>query len=515
MRKFLKNIYILMASPFNKDLTFLMILSLLVCGPWFCYRTFINYNGIRDIVWECVHCYLLCYFICVILYIVPSKFSKIYKVVFYTFAFIDFCVETACLLVTRAPFSGEHVQIVMGTNTSEITEFVRTYFSLSFICYIMVGLCLIITICVLEKHLKYIASKVQKLLTIATIISVLFFTIIKGSDSFYGKFYLKIIEFTSYTPSPDLREYVKYQEISIDKELPSNIVVIIGESFSKYHSSLYGYEKDTSPRLLSMSNDSSIIVYENVVAPALHTIPCIKSIMSTWDVSKGNSVDWYKCETLISLMKSLDYKTVWVSNQSPTGLHDNIAAAYANLCDEVYWVGSKYKGVYKNDYDGELLSFILNNNIIGDNCFVVVHLMGSHVAYRDRYPPSWSFFEEADYAFIPKHQRKILCEYDNSILYNDYVVSELLESLGTRDCIALYFSDHGLDMYKSSDEYFGYGITSDSVSVVAAKAIPFLVYMSPSITNRFPTMRDLIISKRNDSLNTSSLMDFLSELLNY
>ena len=502
-----------MSSPFNKDLTFLMVLSLLVSSPYFCYRTFIDYKGIDDIVWECAHCYLLCYFASLILYLVPSKLSKIYKVVFYIFAFIDFCVESACLLVTRAPFSREHVQIVMGTNTSEITEFVKTYFSLSFICSVLVVFCLIITIRVIEKYLELFASKVEKLLTIFTIISVLFFTLIKGSDSFNCKFYFKIFEFTSYTPSPDLREYMKVPERKVEKELPSNVVIIIGESFSKHHSSLYGYVKDTNPRLLSMTKDSSIIVYENVFAPALHTIPCIKSIMSTWDISKENSVEWYRCETLISLMKALNYKTIWVSNQSPSGLHDNIAAAYANLCDEVYWIGSKYKGVYKNDYDGELLSFFLSNDIIADNCFVVVHLMGSHVAYGDRYPPSWSFFEESDYDNIPKHQRKVLCEYDNSILYNDYVVSEILGCLDVRDCIALYFSDHGLDLYNSSDDYFGYGIASDSTSVAAAEAIPFLVYMSPSIKSRFPKMRDLIISRRNDSLNTSSLMDFLFELL--
>ena len=45
-----------------------------------------------------------------------------------------------------------------------------------------------------------------------------------------------------------------------------NLVLIIGESYNRYHSQLYGYDKPTSPRQLQRAHDSTLIAFTDVVA---------------------------------------------------------------------------------------------------------------------------------------------------------------------------------------------------------------------------------------------------------
>ena len=37
---------------------------------------------------------------------------------------------------------------------------------------------------------------------------------------------------------------------------------------------------------------------------------------------------------------------------------DNVVTKYAELCDSVIWVGSKYKGIRKSDFDEEIIKSV-------------------------------------------------------------------------------------------------------------------------------------------------------------
>ena len=52
------------------------------------------------------------------------------------------------------------------------------------------------------------------------------------------------------------------------------------------------------------------------------------------------------------------------------------------------------------------------------------HLMGSHSSYSKRYPAEYNIF--TDYS---TKKEKIINEYDNSVLYNDFIVDSLLNIL--------------------------------------------------------------------------------------
>ena len=133
--------------------------------------------------------------------------------------------------------------------------------------------------------------------------------------------------------TPNLELYKTNPEfIAINNEHPENIILIIGESFAKTHSSLYGYNKLTNPLLKQHQNDGNLHIFNNVVAPAPHTLAVFKALMSTFSYNRECDV-WYKHTTIAECFSRLGYKTTWISNQERYGIRDNIPTRFAQLCD--------------------------------------------------------------------------------------------------------------------------------------------------------------------------------------
>ena len=352
------------------------------------------------------------------------------------------------------------------------------------------------------------------LLFLITILGGACIVFVRKSENWYGIFLNKIVAFVTYQGPPDLSAY--QQELNLctcASEEPDYVVLIIGESFTKSHSSLYGYDKETNPRLSEMVEDSLLFVYENAISPDTHTIECVKSIMSTYKQEYGDAVNWYECTTLPHIMKSLGYKTFWISNQSPAGMYDNIASRYAALCDSTFWVGSKVQGASKIGDDGEILDALVKIDFSKhDKNFIVIHLMGSHYSFEDRYPGSYQKYNSADYGNIAEHQREVVANYDNSILYNDYVVSQIMSDFSNEESIVFYFSDHGIDLYESSDSYYGHAIQGSTASETVAKSIPYMIFCSEKYQSSFPNDLEKIHKDRTDTIETESFINYLMAL---
>lgn len=400
----------------------------------------------------------------------------------------------------------------MGTNLSEGKEFISTYVTTDLLWIILSA---IIVIFIVQRCAKIINCFGQKMTFVATVLSVCscMYFVVKGSDTWECRFYNKVFALMSYETPPDLRLYQRQLDIYLSRsDLPDNVVLILGESFSKSHSSLYGYDKITNPCLSAMVNDSVLISYNNVTAPGTHTIDCVKSVMSTYKLEYKDSVNWYECMTLPNIMRHCGYSTTWISNQSPSGVFDNIATRYSELCDSVLFIGNTMKGLGKTDFDENIISRLKVCIGEGKN-FIIVHLMGSHLDYKMRYPEKWSIFHENDYLELNDLQRKVIASYDNSILYNDYVVSEILKCFEFTETLAIYFPDHGQDIFNSSDDYYGHALKGNNISEAAAVQIPFFVYMSPKYQDSFPKETYWLNVRKTEEFNTENTIEFLCEVL--
>jgi heptose-I-phosphate ethanolaminephosphotransferase len=291
-----------------------------------------------------------------------------------------------------------------------------------------------------------------------------------------------------------------------NKEEVPTIIVIFGESFSKLHSELYGYDKPTNPRLSSIP-DSLLHIFYNVHSPATDTRASFCTFMTTSDTV--DIPDCFKCPNVIEIVKKAGYSTSWVSNQKERGVYDNKISLFAHLCDTVVWTTTPSLAS-KIGYDEDVLPLLLYNKEKSVN---FIHLYGSHTRYVERYPKSFATFTEKDYQKYPSNQRKKISEYDNSILYNDSIVYSILNFYSSKDAIVLYFSDHALDLYYTDKEYCGYAHLNDEKSVYYGEQIPFMVYTSELFRRNHKSTVTMIENSVNESFSTTDFPYILMQII--
>lgn len=515
MRAILKKIYSFLQKPFTEGFHIYLLYTVLYCLPYVIGNLLSDECSLKFVVWELLHDFIICYFTVLALYIIPQKIRNIGIVILLILLLINSFVETSCLISINSVFSSDMVSIILATNIGESREFISTYFSLK-IVVIWIIIILFFVVCLINKTaLNKVGRYVAKVIISIVFICALYLGF-KGTKSFRLKFYDKVSSFVKFEVPPDLRPYQQFNKYNSDlNDTPEYVVMIIGESFSKYHSSLYGYEKETNPKLKELQNDSLLIVYDNAESPAINTIEAFKRIMSTYGDDLVDSLAWYKCLALPTVMSSSGYNTVWISNQSPTGVYDNVATRYSELCDTSIFVGSTVRGIHRNDLDEELLIRLSDYTFKdGDKYFIVLHLMGSHCKFSERYPVEMGIFNKEDYMKHPTAQREVRAAYDNSILYNDLIVSEIFKFFENKETLGLYFSDHGLDVYKSSPDYCGHAISSDITSMIAGKQIPFMMYTSESMQEEYSNIIYQLDSVFALGFNTGRMTETIISVFN-
>ena len=83
--------------------------------------------------------------------------------------------------------------------------------------------------------------------------------------------------------------------------------------------------------------------------------------------------------------------------------------------------------------------------------------MGQHYTYEIRYPSEFKRFSASNYSGdLTDAEREIVAHYDNATLYNDYVVDNVIKQFEDKNCILVYFSDHGEEIYEI-DDFMGHG----------------------------------------------------------
>jgi heptose-I-phosphate ethanolaminephosphotransferase len=272
--------------------------------------------------------------------------------------------------------------------------------------------------------------------------------------------------------------------------------------------SLYGYKRNTNP-LLGQRKD--IIVFNDVVSPYSNTINSVLSILS--ESNLVNKKEMTKSINVFDVFHSAGFKTYWISNQSPIGIWDNLVAVFANHADVTRYVNisgsSSFEAIMNSSYDSKLLKPF--KKVLEDSAskkFVVLHLMGSHSSYRKRYPADYDLFQGEGEVM------ELIAQYDNSILYNDYIVDSILNVLkfytnGNKIAAAVYLSDHGENVY---DEQNKVGHDYSGVLPKQNVEIPFVVWLSGSYNREFPDKVRQIKSAVNHPFVSDDLFHSILDL---
>lgn len=126
------------------------------------------------------------------------------------------------------------------------------------------------------------------------------------------------------------------------------------------------------------------------------------------------------------------YETVWISNQDRVGESDSYIGFVSAKAKESYYE----KDFIKEDF--KLLSYVNEAYKPGKKQFFIIHLLGSHVPYSERY-------DKVDEQALPAlpGEKFITTEYDRTIHHTDRLMRDLYQIVKQDSSSVLYyFSDH-------------------------------------------------------------------------
>ena len=302
-----------------------------------------------------------------------------------------------------------------------------------------------------------------------------------------------------------------------------DIVLVIGESYNKHHSQLYGYDKPTTPRQVTMQEEGSLVAFSDVVSSWNLTSFVFKHMLSLWAV--GDSGAWCDEPLFPEVFRKAGYHVTFITNQFlpqakeavfdfSGGFFMNDSALSSRLFDERNTDLYRYDGdLVKKELSAEPSHSTLHTPHSTHN-LTILHLMGSHVDYQARYPQkSFRKFtpQQYDRPELIAKQRQTLAHYDNSLLYNDSILSAITNHFADKDAVVIYVPDHGEEVFDHPPYINGRRHNADIDYALAHSEmeIPFWIWGSPLYRENHPYGWLAIQAAKDRPLMTDALPHFL------
>ncbi len=395
--------------------------------------------------------------------IILFMLSKTNKTIFLLFSIISLFFSTIILHVithwgTKSLVS--RIEVASLSPQSESIEYLATYINKTDIIvavYFILGSFLIYKFFSKCKH----SYKLVKTLSMSLLLIIIFALISvdkinKVLPYFYVDKYLNVIDVEKLQKR---NEYIRNNiQISSNRLEYDKIVIVMGESASKWHMNLYGYENNTTPFLNSLINSEYASKY-NVIAPTNQTRYSVPIDLTPANVNNFNA--FFTEKSIVTTFKEYGYKTYWISNQGAVGLHENFITSIAKEAD----VTKMANAIYEDAKDDNILIKYLNtlDTDKEEKEVYFFHLMGSHASYSARYPKDSALF---------KNPKNIIEEYDNSIHHTDEILNEIYNKFKDTKLLLMYLSDHG-EVVTTKKNGHGY-----SPAYQEEYEIPLIIYSS-------------------------------------
>ncbi len=398
------------------------------------------------------------------------------KAITYILFMLSLLIESLYLLLFQSTFSASSIFILLETNLAEAREFIHFYTNTTtiFLSLIM---------------LVYIALYLRKLTNRRYISSYSWNKKYVGTALFFALLFLKFSTLINYNFPYLLSRGIivyNYERLQLnnlglqetlgsftnvhlqEKESSKTFVLVLGESTQRNHLSIYGYDRPTTPFFSELNKE--LLVFQDVISSNVYTIGALKSALTLYNFEAEIE------STIPQLMNEAGFATYWISNQRPVGPYESLVTKIAKASSEYVFTNADIAGAI-TPYDEVLLPHfksVLESN--EKHKFIVVHLLGTHMKYNNRYPESFHFFDTPSNKDLAKEDNAIINEYDNAIRYQDFVLHQLLELLQqqNQESFLLYFSDHGEEVFTTIN-FAGH---NEENPTPAMYQIPFVLWHS-------------------------------------
>lgn len=257
-------------------------------------------------------------------------------------------------------------------------------------------------------------------------------------------------------PAPKIREAMQ-----AGRYAGKNVVIVSVDTLRADHLGIYGYERNTSPRLDAIA--SQAITFERGRAPRGLTWPSLVSIFTglypqSSNVRQNGDLLSDDVPTLASLLEAAGYATANFRGNACGLFTRNFDTNFCGTDEEVHQAAIQWV----NDRDESPF-------------FLWVHYRAPHEEYLP--PKQYDHFTSPDYAgeatgkrdYLdpvmiskrrpePEDVARVINLYDGEVLYSDAMFGEVVDALDERglldDSIVVFTSDHGEELLQHNNYYY-------------------------------------------------------------
>lgn len=480
-------------------------------------------------------------------------YSRIIKMLVYVMMFTLFTIETtleSCYDLTISPST---LLLAVETSPQEAYEFFENLVKKP-LFWVTMALIVVFYLSAhwAERHRFKVANKLKhpKIAQIISYLSTILLTVgIITSNCYISLFRCKttdeVSEWNQHMRHPSdamTRVVIAFfdthiSNIEMDKAIRSaenievgkaadddsvHVVFVIGESFIRHHSPIYGYAINTTPFMLSEHQEGRLIAFSDVVSPYNFTTHVIRNMLSCNSLDAKES--WSQKPPLTAVFKANDYRVEMYDNQKTFS-----QAATFSYALNTYLYHPKMSGLCYDEtndktfaYDGDLVNYYQQQHHgQRTHSLTIFHLMGQHLQAHKRYPPEKRFMYftsdsiPRNEQWITKDMKKEIAYYDNATLYNDYVIQKITNIFKNENAVIVYLSDHGEEVYDYRNNMGRSGGVDKKNLVEYARCqycVPLIVWYSDHYLAKHPDIVEQLKKASNRPMMTDNICHMLFHL---
>lgn len=223
--------------------------------------------------------------------------------------------------------------------------------------------------------------------------------------------------------------------------IPEVVLMVVGETSRATNWGLFGYERETTPRLSAMPN---LLVFPDCMSQSNATYKSVPIILTGATADRFDVL--YTSKGILAAADEAGWATAFLSNEPRNHSFNDYLGEQAR---EVRFQRDSLHGSPLDHLLVPLFRDALQRHA-GERFFMVIHTYGSHPTYSDRYTREEAFFKPDLTTKPTKKTRPIIINaYDNAIRMTDNLLADFIEALEAtgRPAAMLYISDHGEDIY--------------------------------------------------------------------
>ena len=256
------------------------------------------------------------------------------------------------------------------------------------------------------------------------------------------------------------------------------VVFVLGETTRSDHMGLLGYARDTTPKL---QQETNLFAFRGVSCDTATKLSLRCMFVRPEGVSDNEQRSLTQ-KNVFSVLRQLGFSIELFSLQSEVWFYRKVHANDYKIREMI--------AAQMSDSNRRVDDRVLNEQVLESlkkypkgKHVIVLHTKGSHYAYSERHPESFAQFKpECKSNDAACSLDALINSFDNSVLYVDTMLSELLDILRDKKAIVFYTSDHG----ESLSENMHFHATPRKKAPAEQFRVPYLVWMSESFKTASP-----------------------------